>query len=291
MLYILLTIIFNVILAMVFRLYKDYGVQNLPAIVVNYIVCTLIASWMADRLPWQAIQTQPPWLMQACLIGTLFIGGFLIVAYTIQYYGVGVTAVFQKVSLVLTAFFAIWYFSESFTMAKIVGIPLALLSIALIQLRGDKLLGRSVKRHWWILLLPLLTFSFNGVIDTLLFFVERTGRAQAGDFHFIAFVFATAGVVGLLYFAWQMIRHKRRIHWVDIIGGIALGIPNFFSIHFFLKALASGYGGSVVVPINNVGIILLSSVVGYFLFRERFTSANAAGLAIAVLSIILLSIS
>lgn len=291
MFYIILTIIFNVILAVVFRFYKEFDVQNLPAIVVNYFVCATIASLVAGTTPLDSYVDRPEWLLQANLIGFLFIGGFMVVAYTIQFYGVGVTAVFQKVSLVVTALFAIFYFSEALSVLKLIGIPLALFSIILIQGGGTKLIKTIPSKQWWIALLPLLTFSFNGIIDTLLFFVERTGIVQGGDFAFIAFIFSVAGLAGLFYFLIQVIRNKARFTWKDVVGGIALGVPNFFSIHFFLLALGTGLGGSVVVPLNNVGIILLSAVVGYLIFQELFTTRKTVGLVAAILAILFLSLS
>ena len=59
---------------------------------------------------------------------------------------------------------------------------------------------------------------------------------------------------------------------------------------FFLRALGSGFGGSVVVPINNVGIILLSAVLGVLLFSEKFKTVNLIGVVAAVLAILLISI-
>lgn len=288
MLFVVLSILFNVTIGLVFRYFRQYGVQNLPAIVVNYAVCGSMAAYAGGRYPWHHLVDPPGWLVFALVLGMMFTFGFWVLSYTVQYHGVGITSIVQKISLVVTALFAIFFFDEPFTVGKWVGIPLAVLAIFLIQGKTGQLL--AAKQTRWIVALPVLTFLFNAIIDTALFYVEETKLAATGDFFFISTLFYTAGFFGLLFLVRQMVFDDLRVQLKDAVGGVALGIPNFFSIYFFLRALGSGFGGSVVVPINNVGIILLSAVLGVFLFSEKFKTMNVIGVVAAVLAILLISI-
>ena len=288
MVFILLSIIFNSTIGLVFRYFGQFNVQNLPAIVGNYAVCGTIAAFAGGQFPWDLFSQSPIWLPFTLVLGTMFTFGFWVLSYTVQYHGVGTTSVFQKISLVITALFAILYFSEPLTVGKWIGIPLAVLAIILIQQKSIK---TAVSRKvGWLLFLPFLTFLFNGIIDTALFYVEQTQLASTADYFFISTVFYTAGSFGLLILLYQIGYAKLRVQLKDVIGGIALGIPNFFSIYFFLRALGAGVGGSVVVPINNVGIILLSAILGTLIFSERFNTYNKIGILAALLSIILISL-
>ena len=179
---------FNVLLAVIFRGFARFQIDNLLAITINYFVAAAVASLYTLQPPWSAIDPMQPWLIPAVILGLLLILGFTTVAYTIQHFGIGMTAVFQKVSLLVTALFAIFYFQEAAGWAKLLGIPLAVLAIYLINQRqeGQKQVN---KLTWLVLSLPLLTFLFNGSIDTLLFWLEETERVASGDFQFISSIF------------------------------------------------------------------------------------------------------
>ena len=289
MLALLASIAFNVFLGVIFRWFKSYRVQNLPAIVVNYFVAALLASLLAAKVPWDALVAPQPWLVPALGLGLLFILGFSTVAATIQHYGMGLTAVFQKVSLVITSLFAIVYFQETWSWHKATGTALAVLAIIMINQRTKSPDATLIRSSVLILTLPFLTFFFNGTIDTLLFYLEKTNMVQGGNFHFIAAIFLSAAVLGSLVLSYQVIAQGMKVKLRDIFGGIVLGIPNFFSIHFFLMALGSGYDGSVVVPVNNAGIILGSALLGMAIFREFYSRINLWGIVAAILAIILLT--
>ncbi len=286
MVFVVLSIVFNVVIGLVFRYFGVFRIQNLPAIVVNYAVCGSIAAWAGGHYPWEHLSTPAPWLSFALVLGAMFTFGFWVLSYTVQHHGLGITSVFQKISLVVTAVFAILFFDEPLTLGKWVGIPMAVLSIYLIRTKsGQRLFG---DRKLWIVMLPFFTFAFNALIDTSLFYVEQIQLASTADFFFISTLFYTAGSLGLVILLWQIFHRGIRVKIRDLWGGIALGIPNFFSIYFFLRALGSGEG-SVVVPINNVGIILLSALLGLLIFSERFSTFNLIGMVMAMASILLIS--
>lgn len=289
MIYLVLSIIFNVLLAIIFREFAQHKIQNLPAIVVNYITCAFIGILFFQVHPGNIIEEGSDWIWLGVLIGALFILGFNVAAQTIQFYGIAYTSIFQKVSLVITVLFAILYFSEPFSALKGMGLVLAVLSILLINHRSKRLRPLKEVKMTWILVLPFLTFFLNGSIETLIYFAEASNRVEAGDFYFITCLFLVAGIIGSILLCIDRILCPKAIRRKDILGGIILGIPNFFSIHFFLKALSSGLGGSQVIPINNTGIILLSAIIGYFVFRERLTKMNIVGIICAIFSILMIS--
>ena len=76
-----------------------------------------------------------------------------------------------------------------------------------------------------------------------------------------------------------------------MIAGISLGVPNFFSIYLLLLALQQGWGGSVVFPVNNVGVLVMAAIFGIVLFKERLIPIRIWGFALAVLAIVLITIA
>ena len=69
------------------------------------------------------------------------------------------------------------------------------------------------------------------------------------------------------------------------MGGVALGIPNFFSIHLVLVALDEGLAPATVFPVLNVATIVLGTLLAVAFFGERLTPKQWAGVAVSVLAI------
>ena len=69
-----------------------------------------------------------------------------------------------------------------------------------------------------------------------------------------------------------------------------MGIPNFFSIYLIVVLLSDGWQGSILFPMLNVAIILITTLVGLFVFKEDFNQNRKAGIILAILAIILLSL-
>ena len=78
----------------------------------------------------------------------------------------------------------------------------------------------------------------------------------------------------------------------SVVGGIALGIPNYLSFLFLLKALATlNWGSSVIFPVANLGTVAFATIVSFIVFKERISKINIAGLAFAAVAIILIMMS
>ena len=96
----------------------------------------------------------------------------------------------------------------------------------------------------------------------------------------------TMGVIVLLY---QKVKGILSFEFKSILGGILLGVPNYFSIVYLLKALSTeGMESSTAFTLNNVGIVILSTLFGLFIFKEKLISKNWFGIIIAIVSIILI---
>ena len=81
-------------------------------------------------------------------------------------------------------------------------------------------------------------------------------------------------------------------HLKTILGGIVLGLVNFGSLYFLIKALQlDGWSSATVFTLNNVGIVMLSTLVGKFFFKEQLLPKNWAGIALAIVSIFMITLA
>ena len=72
----------------------------------------------------------------------------------------------------------------------------------------------------------------------------------------------------------------------NVLWGIIFGIPNLFSMIFFVNAL-NELNSSIVYPLVSIGIVASSALLGNFIYKEKLNFNNWLGISIATLSIYL----
>lgn len=286
MIYLLLSVLSSTIIFVVFRLYKRFGVNTLQAIVVNYFVaCTVGFFGYIDGSDFAHVPSES-WFPGALMLGFLFITVFNLAAITTQKSGLSVVAVATKMSVAIPVLCGIFLYNESTGILKILGIILALIAVYLTSIKSRE--GLSIKSK--NLIFPLLVFLGSGIIDTSLKFLETSYVSETDVGLFSSTIFAMAGIIGTVILIVQGFLGKLKITFKNILGGIALGIPNYFSIYFLVMALRSkGFESSTIFTMNHVAIVTFSTLVGILLFREKLITKNWIGLILAVISIILVA--
>lgn len=131
-----------------------------------------------------------------------------------------------------------------------------------------------------------------------MFFVMGTNDSlmKYAEFHFIGEDFtlflSTAFLVSLILGSVILIVKSKHEKFAlkNILTGIILGLLNWYSTYYFLIALDL-FDVSIVVPVINVGIVAISSIIGYFLFKEKLSRVNWIGVFIAMIAILLMVLS
>ena len=220
------------------------------------------------------------------MLGFLFIAVFNIAAITTQKSGLSVVAVATKMSVAIPVLFGIFLYNESTGILKILGILLALISVYLTSIKTKE--GISIKKE--NLIFPLLVFFGSGIIDTSIKYLETSYVSETDVGLFSSTIFATAGIIGIVILIIQAFMGKLKITYKNILGGIALGVPNYYSIYFLVMALRTeGFDSSTIFTMNHVGIVTMSTLVGILLFKEQLIRKNWIGLILAIISIMLVA--
>tara|TARA_B100000780_G_C20857515_1_gene340862 strand:- start:15 stop:653 length:639 start_codon:yes stop_codon:yes gene_type:complete len=205
-------------------------------------------------------------------------------ALTSQKNGLSVASVSSKMSVVIAIVFGVWFYEESLGYVKFFGILLALIAVYLTSVKEKK----ETTEKQVSLLFPILLFVGSGAIDTSLKYVETTFVQEGGVPLFSATIFGCAFVLGLVILLYQKIKGTLNFEFKSILGGVLLGVPNYFSIVYLLKALSTeGMESSTAFTLNNVGIVILSTLFGLLIFKEKLITKNWLGIITAVVSILL----
>ena len=289
MMFLALSIIASTLIFVIFRLFASYNINTLQAIVVNYFVaCSCGVIGYQNSIELSAIP-QYNWFYYTLALGALFIIVFNLMAITTQYSGLSVVSVATKMALVIPIAFGLWYYKEPLGPFKAAGIVLALIAVYLVAVKKDS--GIILQKR--NLVFPMLVFLGSGLIDTSLNFLQNDFITDKSLIPlFSSTIFMTAGVIGIMVLVAQKIKGVLVLEFKNIIAGIVLGIPNYFSIYFLVKALRSDlFDSSGIFTINNVGIVIISTLLGIVFFKEQLSIKNWIGITLAVISIALVSLA
>ena len=285
MIYLFFSIVISSFLYVIFKLFARFKVNTLQAIVVNYFVAGGMGFLLFENEVNIAKIPQKPWFIGAVLLGILFISVFNLMALTSQKNGVSVASVSSKMSIALPVIFAVIVYNEQLSLIKIAGIILALIAVYLASVKKQ-----TTTLNTKSLFLPFLLFFGSGMIDTGLKYVETNYVMPDETPIFSAFIFCCAAIIGVLLISWQGIKGKLNIKKRTLLWGVILGVPNYFSIYYLLKALQSDvYNSSIIFTVNNVAIVMFSTILGILIFKEKLTKKNWVGIFIAIISIFLVA--
>ena len=281
------TIICSTLLLVIFRIFERYEIDSFQAIVVNYFTAFIcgISIYAADIQP--AILTNLTWIPFIGVSAILFISLFIIMAISAQKNGIASTSVAVKMSMALSMLGMILIYKEAISFLKISGVVLALLGVFL--LAGA---NKGTNKNSASFMLVILFFG-SGLLDLHLNYAQKVALSNLSPPLFTAFGFGLAGCIGLVVYIIQGIRSSYKpVRAKNIIAGVTLGIPNFYSIYFILKSYRTlNWQDSSVLAVANVSIIILSVFVGLMVFKEQVNKIKIAGILSALLAITLLYLS
>src|SRR5690606_17364247 len=89
------------------------------------------------------------------------------------------------------------------------------------------------------IMLPLLLFLGSGLSDTYINYLQHTSISEDKIPLFSACVFGFAGLIGMIILATQRLRNQLQLDPKSIFGGMVLGLANYASLYYIIKALQS----------------------------------------------------
>jgi len=191
-------------------------------------------------------------------------------------------------SVVVPMFFALTFWGEALAPMRWIGIALMLASFVLIN--ADGLALKDVKKGYagWVALL----FSINGAYSTIMALQQRIHlNTQRNEM--IVITFLSSAVISLISLilqrrsgTLQAFRMGRRA-WGSAVGA---GVSAALAVVQLMFLIGRVESLSVFYAIENGMILVLTVLCCALMFREKISRAVIAGMAVAVISLAMLSL-
>lgn len=281
MLYLFLSVICSVSVGVVFKIARKWSVNAKQIVLFNYLFALLLcsATFSPDV---ETVSVEAPFLLYGGL-GILLPVVFLFLIASIKNIGIVKTDAAQRLSLFVSLLAAWILFKEDFASTKLIGITIGFLALFCV-------LNKTADSDKSDLKYPVLVFLGFGVIDILF--------KKVAAFTAIPYTTSLFVIFGIAFFFmfWvvlcEIIVQKKGFEIKNLAFGFLVGCFNFGNILFYLKAhQAFPANPSTVFAGMNMGVILLGSIVGILVFKEKLSKLNYIGLVLALLSILFIVLS
>ena len=277
MFYLLLAIICSSLISIVMRLGTSRVKYKLSMLAANYAACFVLAATLTGSgsfLP--AVPELPRTLALGAFNGLVYLSAFVLMQRSVRTSGVVLSTTFSKLGLLVPIVVSVLLFGELPTALQALGFLLSLVAIVLINPKNSEEKGKGLS-----LIILLLVC---GSADAMNKVYNELGSAALSS-QFLLYTFLSALILCLLL----VLRGHEKPGKSEILFGIILGIPNYFSARFALMALGT-LPAVIVYPTMSVATILLVSLTGVLAFREKLSGRQWLAMGFILVSVALLNI-
>lgn len=274
--YLILATLCSASMAIGLRLSEKYSENQYGILVGNYIVCIALSFF---SLPEQNLFPEGASVAAGAGIanGIIFISTMLLMQMNIKRNGAVLASTFSKLGILIPVCFSVFLFGEKPTFVQMIGI--ILVAAAILMINREKESGNAEFKAG----LLFLTVS-SGMADGMSKVFEQIGERQY-DRLFLLYTFCTAFLLSLF----PLFKSRQRITWMDLLGGLMVGIPNYFST-WLLLASVTRLPAYFVYPSFSVGTILVVSFVSVLLLKDRLTRRQIYGCGLILCALVFLNL-
>jgi drug/metabolite transporter (DMT)-like permease len=305
-------------------LFKHAGRQRLDRtalLTVNYaaaVALALVLLMLGGREVAGGLTPDAALIALSVVTGALLIAGFFVLSLATDIAGMSLAIGVMRVSVVIPFLMSWIIWDEVPTAAQLVGLMVAGVAFFLIAWRrrpepeADAALAvtsgptaaaertrvarpveppatQALEMNARVFGVLMLVFLAGGAVDVSMKAFEESFGARNSRVLFLLLAFGIAFLIGLTVVLWRGVRQGRWPTAATVGWGVVLGLINYGSLEFILRAI-NQLPGTFVFPVNNIAIVLLAAALGVWVWGERLTRLNRIGLGLAVVALLLLNL-
>ena len=278
MLYLILAILSSAMVSITMRLSTEKVSGNVSLLAMNYLTCAVLSAvYTGDGKLFPAVPTLGTAVLLGIISGIFYLSGFAIFQICVLKNGVVLSAIFMKLGLLVPMVLSVCFFHEVPGLTQILGFLLAVAAIILINFEKG---GSAVRFRTGLILLLLLAGGADGMSKV---YEELGDLSLSNQYLFYTFLVATLLCVPLCIYKKDFPGRN------EVLFGMLVGLPNFFSAKFLLRALEF-LPAVIVYPCFSVTTILLITLAGVAFFREKLGRRQRVAIAIILAAVALLNL-
>jgi drug/metabolite transporter (DMT)-like permease len=275
----------NAALYWLFKYFEKIEARIFETIVFNYVVAFGCGIFLVPDLK-SAVEsslTLPIWSISGMAMGALFISVFYFMAITARKAGIALATLSSKMSLVLGVVLFSFVGKGELTWITILALLIAMTGLYFFSVDG------RTRFKWNMLTYPILLLLGSTAVDFSIAFFQGFTANDNERALFTCMPFFGAGIIGLMILVYGLIINKKPFPKKELLTGITLGLVNYGSIYFLIELYSSGWlPEHVILPVNNLGVLIISALGALWLFSEKLNRRKIQGLVLCVLALILL---
>lgn len=279
MFFLILSIVSSSMISIVMRLSQGKIHAQTSLLAANYLTCT-VCGLCFTGLGSFALRDSGMGLTLGLgtLNGFIYVASLMLTQYNVRRSGVVLQSVFSKIgALLVPLLLAILAFGERPGILHILGSVIAVGAILAMNLDSKQTAAGSMG-------FLLLTFLVDGLVGAMSKIYDEAGEGRLSSY----FLLFTFGMALILCTITLLVKKERPGFW-ELAFGIMIGVPNYFSSRFLLRALAT-VPAVVAYPLRSVGSIVVIAMAGLFLFRERLRKEQWIAIGAIMLAVVFLSV-
>ena len=318
-----LAICCSVAIGMIFKHAGRQQMDRTALLTVNYAAAVGVALGLmavGGRTMQEGLTIDGGLLTLAVATGALLIFGFFILSVATDEAGMALAIGVMRVAVVIPFVMSWLVWNEVPSWAQIVGLVLAGAAFFMIAWRkraqpdpapelkaasvtvsgasgGARGSGTTVPTppsdlpalNWRVFGVLAILFVSGGAVDVSMKTFEETFGATNSRVLFLMLAFGVSFLIGLAIVLWKGWRTGNWPEGQTVRWGIGLGVINYGSLEFILRAIEQ-LPGTFVFPVNNIAVVILAAVIGVYWWRESLSRINRTGIGVAALALLLLNL-
>ncbi|MFM7768246.1 MAG: EamA family transporter [Bacteroidota bacterium] len=285
----ILSILSSALLFLILKKFKDWNVETVHGILVNYFTASALSISFSDiKMDDSLTHISEIWLY-ALGIGLLFILVFVLTGKTAQLCGMAASSIASKMSMVIPISLGVILYNESFGFQKAIGVAFAIPAVILVGGKPSKSGSNKNTNSYWYL--PIMLFLGAGLVDTAIKYAQHHFMQDGNMYLVMSLIFGSAGMFGLLNLVRDTFSKNHGLTLRSVMGGILLGTINFCSLYFLINCLNQpNVESSQIFAVVNIGVVLVSLALGMLVFREKMDRLKSIGVVFSIIAILLLAV-
>lgn len=259
---------------------KYIGIKKLNpwvTLTINYVICFLVCLLILYIGNHEVLVLLPQ--TNHILIGILFVVGFYLNQRALNSHSLQQTTLFYRLSLVIPIAVSILFLGHPLHLIQVPGLIIAIVAMYFLTIKK----GEKIKFQFtFSALILFLVWLVAGLIDTGFLFIAEETLSPLPQLANIGAIFIISTAFTFLVSVFDAPRKPTGNEW--LIGGI-MGFTNVAAVYFFVTGLGTFGDNATFITLNHCGIILLASLYGFIMFREKPSPRMWVGTLLAVIAI------